>query len=177
MIPPKDRFVLRHPRQRRISRAFDGLVRFFASLGMTRLVVTGALLLCSVRLVAQDYGNNKPPPMPEVAVPLTPAERASLHAVEMRIAGVEAQLARIDEASYKARVESDIRDFKRLLREEDATLTRNLAKQLMTYATGAPVRFSDRAEIDRIVDSMKAKNYGVRALVHAIVESPLFQNK
>jgi len=72
-------------------------------------------LVLALPVAAQDYGNNKLPKMPDVAIPLTPAEKASLHAVEVRIAGVEAQLPRIDDPVYKARVESDVRDFKRRL--------------------------------------------------------------
>ena len=74
-----------------------------------------ALFVAGVTVRAQDYGNNKPPPMPEVAIPLTPEEKGSLHAIEVRIAGVEAQLPRIDDPAYKARVESDLRDFRRRL--------------------------------------------------------------
>ena len=45
------------------------------------------------------------------------------------------------------------------------------------FATGAPVRFSDREEIERILDAAKASRYGVRSIVHAIVQSDLFRNK
>ena len=72
---------------------------------------------------------------------------------------------------------ADVREFKRLLLGSEAEIARNLAKQLATYATGAPVRFSDRAAIDRIVRETAAKNHGVRAIVHAIVQSELFQSK
>ena len=44
---------------------------------------------------------------------------------------------------------SDIREFKKLVLKSDEQLARNLARQLMVYATGAPVRFSDRAEIEK----------------------------
>ncbi|MEO6246836.1 MAG: DUF1592 domain-containing protein, partial [Opitutaceae bacterium] len=71
----------------------------------------------------------------------------------------------------------DIREFKRLLLDREIDVARNLAKQLMIYATGAPVRFSDRAEIDQIVSATAAKNHGVRALVHGIVQSELFREK
>ncbi|MEO6246189.1 MAG: DUF1585 domain-containing protein, partial [Opitutaceae bacterium] len=71
----------------------------------------------------------------------------------------------------------DIREFKRLLLDREIDVARNLAKQLMIYATGAPVRFSDRAEIDRIVSATAAKDHGVRALVHGIVQSELFREK
>src|SRR5271165_3513141 len=53
----------------------------------------------------------------------------------------------------------DIRDFKRLVREDDALLARNIARQLTVYATGAPVSFGDRAEIERIVPRTSARHY------------------
>lgn len=70
-----------------------------------------------------------------------------------------------------------IRDFKALLRDSDVLLARNLAKQLVIYATGSPVRFSDRAELERIVNSTRQDGYGVRSLVHAIVQSEVFRAK
>jgi hypothetical protein len=71
----------------------------------------------------------------------------------------------------------DVRDFKNLVLADPTGVPRNLARQLMVYATGAPVRFADRSEIEKILEATKAKNYGVRSLVHAIVQSELFQNK
>jgi hypothetical protein len=71
----------------------------------------------------------------------------------------------------------DIRDFKRLVREQDALLTRNLTRQLLIYATGAPIRFGDRPEIERIVGNASARSYGLRTLVHEIVQSTLFREK
>jgi len=47
----------------------------------------------------------------------------------------------------------------------------------VVYATGAPIRFSDRAAIEQILEQTKGDHYGVRSLVHAIVESDLFRNK
>ncbi|HEY1107675.1 MAG TPA: DUF1585 domain-containing protein, partial [Opitutaceae bacterium] len=72
---------------------------------------------------------------------------------------------------------ADIREFKKLLRDSDEQLARNLAKQLAIYATGAPIRFSDRPAIDEIVRRAKPQQYGVRTLVHEIVQSDLFVNK
>jgi hypothetical protein len=45
------------------------------------------------------------------------------------------------------------------------------------FATGAPVRFSDRAEIEKILDTSKPSQFGVKSIVHAIVQSELFRNK
>jgi mono/diheme cytochrome c family protein len=68
-----------------------------------------------------------------------------------------------------------IHDFKKLLLGEEERVTRNLVNQLVLYATGAPVRFSDRAAVRRIL--AEAKGYGVRALIHGIVQSELFLHK
>ena len=72
---------------------------------------------------------------------------------------------------------ADIREFKRLLREDETTIARNLARQLVVFATGAPVRFSDRAQIEKILGAAKASRYGVRTLVSEIVQSDLFREK
>ena len=52
-----------------------------------------------------------------------------------------------------------------------------LVEKLVTYATGAPPEAADRAQIDAIVEKCRAKNYGLRSLVRAIVESDLFRTK
>jgi hypothetical protein len=71
----------------------------------------------------------------------------------------------------------DIRDFKRLLLADETQIARNVARQLTVYATGAPIRFSDRAAIERILQGASARRYGVRSLVQQIVQSDLFQCK
>ena len=70
-----------------------------------------------------------------------------------------------------------IRDFKRILLRDETQLARNLASQLVVYATGAPVRFSDRAEIERILDQARPSDYGFRTLIHEVVQSKLFRHK
>ncbi|HXS93655.1 MAG TPA: DUF1592 domain-containing protein [Candidatus Limnocylindrales bacterium] len=72
----------------------------------------------------------------------------------------------------------DIREFKRLLLEHDEqTVARNLIGQLVTYSTGAPVGFSDRKQVQEILDSTRASGYGVRDIIHGIVASDLFRYK
>jgi hypothetical protein len=71
----------------------------------------------------------------------------------------------------------DVRELKKLLVQDEAPIARNLARQLTVYATGAPVRFSDRDEIEKVLAAAKASRYGVRSIVHAVVQSELFRNK
>ncbi|MFN3649771.1 MAG: DUF1592 domain-containing protein [Armatimonadota bacterium] len=71
----------------------------------------------------------------------------------------------------------DVRELKRLLLQDERQIARNLVSQLVTYSTGAPVRFGDRPEVERILDRAKPGGYGVRSLIHAVVASPLFRSK
>ncbi|MDA1274429.1 MAG: DUF1592 domain-containing protein [Verrucomicrobia bacterium] len=71
----------------------------------------------------------------------------------------------------------DVREFKRLLSDDPVPIARNLARQLAIYATGAPVRFSDRAQIEKILQRTRAGGHGVRSLVHELVQSELFLKK
>jgi hypothetical protein len=74
----------------------------------------------------------------------------------------------------------DVRDFKRLLldnEEKDGQVARNLIQQLVIFATGSPVHFSDRPTVDEILRQTKAGGHGVRQLVHGIIQSELFRSK
>jgi hypothetical protein len=71
----------------------------------------------------------------------------------------------------------DVREFKKLLLEDETQIARNLARQLSVFATGAPVRFSDRAKIDQIVAATKSSQYGVRSLIDELIQSDLFRSK
>lgn len=72
---------------------------------------------------------------------------------------------------------SDVRAFKQLLSRDEHTLALNLAKQLVVYATGAPIRFSDRTRLEALVAETKPTQYGVRSLIHAVIQSELFRQK
>jgi hypothetical protein len=71
----------------------------------------------------------------------------------------------------------DVRELKRLLLENPTPIARNLVRQLAVYATGAPVRFSDREPIEKILERTKADQYGVRSIVRELVQSELFLKK
>jgi hypothetical protein len=60
---------------------------------------------------------------------------------------------------------------------DERAVARNLANQLVVFATGAPVRYTDREELERILQRASARQYGVRSLVEEIVQSELFQDK
>ena len=53
-------------------------------------------------------------------------------------------------------------------------LARNLLQQFTVYATGTPVRFSERPQIESILDTAAKDEYRVGDLIHALVQSRLF---
>jgi Protein of unknown function (DUF1585) len=71
----------------------------------------------------------------------------------------------------------DVRELKSLLLASERQIARNLTRQLVIYATGAPVRFGDQEEIERILDRTRSSRYGVRTLILELVQSRLFQEK
>lgn len=71
----------------------------------------------------------------------------------------------------------NIIEFKRVLLEDKDQIARCLTEKLMTYATGGRIRPADRQVVEAIVAGVREKNYGLRTLVHEIVQSPVFLNK
>ncbi len=70
-----------------------------------------------------------------------------------------------------------IADFKTMLAADKHQLLHNLAQQLVIYATGRDIAFSDRAELNNIVARTEKQGGGIRTLLHEIVLSPLFQTR
>lgn len=72
---------------------------------------------------------------------------------------------------------NDVREMKGLLLQDERQIARNLARQLAVYATGAPVGFSDRPKIEALLNRTRPDGYGVKSLIHGIIDSELFRNK
>lgn len=71
----------------------------------------------------------------------------------------------------------DVVELKRLLRKDERAIARNMVQQWIVYATGAPVGFADRAEVERILDAAAPDRYGLRTIVHQVIASRLFREK
>lgn len=69
---------------------------------------------------------------------------------------------------------NSISDLKKILAGNPRQLARNLLHQFTIYATGTPVRFSDRPEIESMLDNCSAHDYRVRDLLVAFVTSHIF---
>ena len=71
---------------------------------------------------------------------------------------------------------ADIRTFKQLLLADEPQVARNLISQLTTYATGAPISFGDRPTIEQILNTT-GPDHRLKSILHAIIQSDLFQSK
>lgn len=67
-------------------------------------------------------------------------------------------------------------ELRKLLAAKPEQLARGLARHLVTYATGAPATSLDQAAIDALVKSVGGE-YGLRSLVHGVVQSEMFRWK
>ena len=71
----------------------------------------------------------------------------------------------------------DVLQFKKLLLENEEVIARNITEQLLVYATGSPVGFADRDEVSAILEKSRDSEFGMRTIIHEIVQSPLFLRK
>ncbi len=69
------------------------------------------------------------------------------------------------------------REFRDHLASQQDVLAKTLAIKLLTFATGREMGFSDREEIKRIVAQSKSQGYGIRDLMHLVVQSEIFRRK
>lgn len=72
---------------------------------------------------------------------------------------------------------SDIHAFKEILLADERQLARSLTERLVVFATGAGVSFADRLDVEAILDRTRDNDFGVRDLIHGIVQSDLFRKK
>lgn len=68
-------------------------------------------------------------------------------------------------------------EFQKLLLGSQDRVARCVAEKLLTFATGRPMGFSDRAQIDQLVVQSKGRDHALRDLIHAVVQSEIFRSK
>jgi hypothetical protein len=71
---------------------------------------------------------------------------------------------------------ADVREYKRLLLADKTAMAQSLTRLLLSYSLGRRLGFSDRPEVERIVASVKSKNYGLRSLLDEVVQSEAFRS-
>ncbi|MBI1247912.1 DUF1592 domain-containing protein [bacterium] len=71
----------------------------------------------------------------------------------------------------------DIDGLRQILLRQRKQLARSLVEKLVVYSTGAGIGFADRDSVESILDQASKREYGLRSMIHAIVQSDLFQTK
>jgi hypothetical protein len=69
----------------------------------------------------------------------------------------------------------DIREYKELLLKNETAMARSLTRLLLSYSLGRHLGFSDRPDVERIVEQVRSANYGLRAVIHEVVQSESFR--
>jgi len=69
---------------------------------------------------------------------------------------------------------ANVNDLRKKLAENPKQLARGVTRHLITYATGTVPTQLDQQAIDRIVSSTAKDDYGLRSLIHALVQSEVF---
>jgi hypothetical protein len=95
------------------------------------------------------------------------------------VAGGKKSKLKVDPSNRMPNGESfdSIDDFKQIVLKQPDKLARGLAEKLVTYGTGATIRFADRQAIDQIVQQASANDYGMRSIVEAVATNILFVSK
>ena len=70
-----------------------------------------------------------------------------------------------------------IASFKKVLMDKKDQFAHCLTEKLLTYATGRTLEATDRPEVERIVNELKARGYGLKDLVMLVATSEPFLTK
>jgi len=68
-------------------------------------------------------------------------------------------------------------DWKKIYQQRGDQLAQGFAKQFLTYATGARMRFSDNVVVDELVTQTATTGHGMRSILSAALTSPVFLKK
>ncbi|QDT11219.1 DUF1592 domain-containing protein [Planctomycetes bacterium K23_9] len=71
----------------------------------------------------------------------------------------------------------DIRQYRQHLMQNRRAVVRNFISQLIVFSTGGEIAFADRDVVKEITDATEADGFRVRDIIHAIVQSRLFDEK
>lgn len=71
----------------------------------------------------------------------------------------------------------DIQEFRSHLRSQEKEIAANLLRQLIVYGTGEPEGYIERPVVQGMLERLKKKEYGLRSMIHEVVQSQLFRKK
>jgi hypothetical protein len=103
-------------------------------------------------------------------------QRMPVFSLERRRTGFVGIGPKVDASGQLAdgRMFDDFAGFRHLLLADTSQIGRGIAWKLLAYATGAAPQFADRMAIDVIMMNSRDSNYGLRSIIHEIIQSPTF---
>ena len=72
---------------------------------------------------------------------------------------------------------SDLAGFQKLLLSDQDRVARCVLEKLLTFATGRELGFSDRTELDLLIQQSRKNGHLLRDMIHAMVQSSIFRSK
>jgi hypothetical protein len=83
----------------------------------------------------------------------------------------------VDNGAPKGDPAAGVAALRQFLQKDETQVARNLVERLITYATSAPATISDLPAVEQILKDARAKKFGIRTLIHGVVQSDLFRSK
>ena len=71
----------------------------------------------------------------------------------------------------------DVDEFKQLILAQPEQLAHCVTEKLITHFTGAQMQFADREVVEAIVHRAASSDYGLRTLLHEVIQSRVFTHK
>lgn len=100
---------------------------------------------------------------------VTGIDRAG-HEFSYRVAGAVETSGQLDSGETFR----DLDELVQILMGDTRQMAKNVLQRLTVYATGTPVRFSDRLEIERILDECEPQGYRAADLLKRLIHSRIF---
>ena len=83
----------------------------------------------------------------------------------------------VDNGAPKGDPAAGVAALRQFLQKDETQIARNLVERFITYATSAPATISDQPVVEQILKDARAKKFGLRTLIHGVVQSELFRSK
>ncbi len=88
---------------------------------------------------------------------------------------IDGKTVESDDTIPKMGAYQDFEEFRSLLLEHEELVFHNMAHKLATFALGRTMDFADREDLEHIVAHTRANGGGMKTMLHALVQSPIFQ--
>ena len=72
---------------------------------------------------------------------------------------------------------NSIQEFKKLIMRDKRIIAKNILNKLSIYSTGQELGFSDKEDVEKILNKTASRNYGFRSLIHELIQSKIFYRK